>query len=1067
MAGSEKSVAIVLAAHGDRGGDGANKHLAAHARELTGLGSFAGVFWGVLNGEPSVESALDQADQCGASQIVVYPVFMSPGHFVKTVLADRVSAAGLRTPTGIMQPLGLDKRLALLMLEHALRASKAANLNPGEARLLVVGHGSKEGPESADATKRAARLLSPHSAYARVETAFIDEEPFLSDALERYDGTTVVAGFLSGEGLHGGEDLPQAIKDTGARALYTGPIGLHPRVPELIHSSIIQALEEQDDSDAPREITPNQAETIKASASQGAPADEVSPPASEKKPSEPAAAPPPKPDIGANEASVLETPPVDEDASSGKAKPEKPKAAARRARRRASPLRLVFKAVAVLAMMAVLGAVAIPFFVSEDVIRDQAISLVKQKTGRTLTIAGKTSFAIFPNIGVEMEDVSISNPPDMADGETLRMKALNLNLKLIPLFSKRVEIDRFVLDKPVFSLAVDRQGRKNWDFKKTASLLEGGDKTIRAAAGSLRQRMVMAQAGGVGGGAVQDISLGTVSITDGTLNYSDAVTGAKHRVEALNFTLVQPHLTEPLEAEGDLVWQGEKVEFDGWLEDIPALTRDKSSGARFNFSTRHARGSFEGAFSASPKPAAKGTLRSETPSIRNLSNWLGNPLPPGGGLGPLSIKSDMSLIDDILTFSKAQLSIDGMSGTGQVKVRLKGVRPFVTASLNLDKLDLNPYLQEAGEASRSVVPTAPIPQQPAQAPQPQPGGSLTDFIKKLEKEPASQPKPQVRAWSQEALDYSGLREVDADFKLTAKTILYGNIKTGASDVDANIRSGVLTADLKRLLLYGGTGTGKVTLNGARALPGLAATFNLNGISAQPLLKDAADFEWLSGKANMAVNVSGNGRSQTELMRSLRGQGNFNFANGAIEGINIPEMVRGLKQGRFDGWKRNAREKTDFSQLSATYTIQQGVAINRDLNMVGPLLRMTGEGTVDIGNERINYSALPRLVASLEGQGAQIEQGRGIAIPVKITGAWERPRVKVDLERLMNDPELAQNAINEVGKALENKEDLNNILKGLLGGGNSQGQGGAPQGQGGNPQGQAIKPEDVLKKLFRN
>jgi len=1068
MAGPENSVAIVLAAHGDRGGDGANKHLTAHAKEIAEKGDFAGVFFGVLNGNPLLENALDEADSCGASQIIVYPLFMSAGHFVKTVLADRVAAQGLRTPTGIMQPLGLDKRLALLMLEHSLRTSKAAGVNPADARLLIVGHGSKDGSESADATKRAARMLSQHSPYARVETAFIEEDPLVADALSRYDGTSVVAGFLSGDGLHAGEDIPEAIKEAGARALYTGPIGLHPRIPELILSSLNTALEEDDETESPTAIAPKKSHTLSNAVSAEkqvaeTPKPEKAEAVSAPEPSKveavpdpaPAAVIPDRPDLGGEDGTGIETPPVEVEEMPVETIPSPSKAATRRARRRTSPLRLALKAVAVLFMMAILGIVAIPFFVSEDVIREQAVSQFNQKTGRTLTIAGKTSFSIFPNVGVEMEDVSISNPPDMAQGEMLRMKALNLNLKLIPLLSKSVKIDRFVLDQPIFNLVVDAKGNKNWDFKKVASAY-----TVKRVVDGLRQKMAYAQAGGDGGGAVQDISLGTLTITDGSVNYSDEVSGAKHQVKAMNITVVQPQLDEPLNAEGDLVWQGEKIEFDGSLENIPALMRKNSSGALFNFTTRYTRGSFEGAFSLAPALAAKGTLKSETPSVRDLAGWLGDPLPPGGGLGPLAIKSDVSLIGEMLTFSKAQLSIDGMNGEGEVKVRLKGVRPFVTASLNLDKLDLNQYAEGQTASTRSVEPTGPIPEQPAQAPQPQSGNALTDFIKKLDNDPSSAPKPQVRAWSQEAVDYSGLRAVDADLKLSVKTILFRNIKTGVSDVDANIRSGVLTANLKRLLLYSGTGTGKVTLNGARAVPGLSATFNLNGISALPLLTDVADFKWVSGKSNLALSVAGSGRSQTEIMRSLQGNGNFAFGDGAIEGINIPELARGIKQGRFDGWKKNDREKTDFSQLTASFTIQNGVANNSDLTMIGPLLRLTGEGTVDIGNERIDYSALPRLVASIEGQGAQIEKGRGIAIPVKVVGSWDRPKVTVDLERLMNDPELAQNAINEVGKALENKEDLNNLLKGFLGG-NQKNPDGTPA-----PSGEQANPGDILKNLFK-
>lgn len=722
-------------------------------------------------------------------------------------------------------------------------------------------------------------------------------------------------------------------------------------------------------------------------------------------------------------------------------------------------MRFLMKAALTLVLMAALAIGAVAFLIPEEVVRDQVASLVKQQTGRDLTVRGDTSFAVFPNVGVQLEDVSMSNPPGMAEGEMLRMDSLNLNLKLLPLLTRRVEIDRFVLVRPVFNLLVDAQGRKNWELKQTAALESARETEVALHASTPKPSARLAQASG-GAAMVQDISLGTVKITEGTLNYSDERTGTKQRVESVNVTIVQPELSEPLDANGDLVWKGEEVSFDGRVTQVSALLQEEPTRASVNLSTRHVNGSFDGNISFAPSLSANGEVKAETKSLRALAGWLGNPLPPGGGLGPLSIAGNLGVAGETVTFTKAKLGIDGMTGDGQVSVRLKGVRPHITATLALNKLDLNPYLEGASTGASP----APAPAAPAEpAPAPKKGESLTDFIDKLNKDGQGAPKPQVRAWSQEAINFTGLRAADADVKLTANEIHYRKIRTGGSDVTATVKSGVLTANLTRLELYSGTGTGRVTLNGARATPGIAALFNLNSISALPLLRDAADFKWVSGRANMALSISGTGRSQSEIMHSLQGQGSFAFSKGAIEGINIPAMVRGLKQGKFDGWKQNQREKTDFSQLTASFVINQGVASNKDLNLVGPLIRMTGEGNVDLGRERIDYSALPRIVASLEGQGAEIDPTKGLAVPVRLTGPWDNPKVAPDLERLMRDPELAEDTAKKVGKVLKklkNKEDVNRLLEGFLGG-NQQGADGGQQGQN-----EKVKPKELLKKFLQ-
>lgn len=1012
---SESSVALVLAAHGDRGGPSQNQGLAAHVAALAGANRYASVSGGVLNGEPSLEAALAQADASGATQIIIYPMFMSAGYFVKTVLAERIPVAGLKTPTGILQPLGLDNRVPLLMLENALRGSKAAELDPASTRLLVVGHGSKHGPENADSTKRAARSLAPHSPFARIETAFLEEQPFIADALENYSGTSVVAGFFSGDGLHASNDIPEVIKQSGARALYTGPIGLHPRIPELIASSVHSALAEPESEASEKvSLTPTPAPAPAAPSAQ---------PVSQ-------AAQAPEPQL-----TVDETP------------------APRTKKRSRGPVRFLLKAAFTSVMMAVLALGAIAFLVPQDVVRDQVSSLVKEQTGRDLTVGGKTSFSLFPNIGVELEDVSISNPPGMKSGEMLHMGSLNLNLKLLPLLTRRVKVDRFVLVKPVFNLLVDAKGRKNWDIEKKAAGLAPSDQDpAKIQSATIPSKMKFAQAGGLGGGTVQEISLGTAKIIDGTLNYTDELTGAKQRVDKMNLTLVQSDLSEPLDAEGDLVWQGEKVSFDGRLENVSALLKNAPSKARIALKTRHIKGNFDGQVTLGKALAANGAVLGDTPSLRSLARWLGSDLPPGGGLGPVAITGNLGLAGQTVTFTKAKLGLDGMTGKGQVSLRLKGVRPHVTASLAFDKLDLNPYLLGASAtpspaairpAKKQLTPAAKTP-----APELKQGAneSLTDFIERLNKSESGKgaPTPKVRAWNQKAIDVTGLRAVDADVKLTTGVLYYKKIKTGRSELAATLKSGVLTANLTKMALYSGTGVGKVTVNGARAVPAISALFNLNSISALPLLKDATDFKWISGRANMSIDLFGTGRSQSELMRALKGKVRLVFSNGAIEGINIPAMVRKLKQGQFGGLNSTLREKTDFSSLTGSFIIQDGIAYNKDLNLIGPLIRLSGEGNADLGRERIDYAALPRIVGTLQGQGANDDR-KGIVIPVRITGPWAKPKIVPDLQRLLNDPELAKDAVNKLGKVfkkLKKKKDVNKLLQGVLGGGNQGAAGGA-------------------------
>ena len=763
-------------------------------------------------------------------------------------------------------------------------------------------------------------------------------------------------------------------------------------------------------------------------------------------------------------------------------------------------MRFLFRLIVLIVVVVMLGAAAVAFLVPTDYIRDQIVSLVEQQTGRMLAVKGETSFSLYPNIGVNMGDVTLSNPPGMEAGSTLQIAALNLNLKLLPLIGGQVEVDRFVLTRPVFNLQIDRAGRRNWDLERRADL----DAPARRTA--LHGRAIRAQAGG-GASMFQDLSLGDVRIEDGVLQFSDQRSGAQHRADAINLTLALASLSEPFDAVGDLVWRDQKVAIDAELATLQSLMQNQPTKMQLMVDAAPLKGTFKGQVVLGDSFRLTGQTSGESPSVRALARWLGTGVPAATGFGPASVEGTVDATPQAVAFSKMRLGLDGMTGEGDAQIRLDTARPYLKATLRLDKIDVNPYLGE-GRSAAAPAPrarqAAPVVAQPkGPAPSPKSDQSLSDFIQDLDQQDQgskSDRAPQVRGWSQTAFNFAGLRLLDADLNLTAGQLLYQRLKVGRSAVVASLRSGVLTSDLREMQLYNGRGSGRITLNAAQAVPGLNATFNVDRVEALPLLRDAMEFDWISGRARFTLNLAGRGRSQSEMVRSLNGNGSFEFTNGAIEGLNIPQMLRGLQGGQLQGWNRAERMKTDFSRMTGTYTMQNGIARNDDLDLIGPLLRMKGAGIVDFPRERIDYTIEPRVVASLQGQGGERDL-EGLEIPVKIEGSWDNPKFKPDVERLLQNPEKTIESVKKLRdkfKDLKESKDVGKLLNQFLGQGQgqtSQGgeaqpgqdqaqQGQAQQGQvqqeqsqqGQSQQGQAqpnqapqekrARPEDLLDQLFR-
>lgn len=237
MSSEPKPIAVVLASHGDRGGPHPNAALRSQAEAVSTLTGLR-VWTGVLKGEPTLENALAEAAASGAPRIAVYPLFMADGYFVQKV-RDRIAAAGFENTAHLLTPLGLDPALPGLIVESAVETAQRGGFEAASSRLLIVGHGSKLGPASASATRKVAARAALARRFASVATAFLEEEPFVDDALRASATPTVVAGFFFGDGMHGGDDVPEAIAETGARAIYTGAIGNSPAVAPLIAAVLL------------------------------------------------------------------------------------------------------------------------------------------------------------------------------------------------------------------------------------------------------------------------------------------------------------------------------------------------------------------------------------------------------------------------------------------------------------------------------------------------------------------------------------------------------------------------------------------------------------------------------------------------------------------------------------------------------------------------------------------------------------------------------------------------------------------------------------------------------------
>jgi AsmA protein len=285
------------------------------------------------------------------------------------------------------------------------------------------------------------------------------------------------------------------------------------------------------------------------------------------------------------------------------------------------------------------------------------------------------------------------------------------------------------------------------------------------------------------------------------------------------------------------------------------------------------------------------------------------------------------------------------------------------------------------------------------------------------------------SWSGQEIRLIGLNYVDADVQLSATELNVGSVRAAPVTVHAVLANGNLDVSLAPSRLYGGEVQATVSVNASNEPPVHALHIDLNGVRALPLLSDLGDFGSLDGRLQSKIDVRASGNSANAVISSLAGTADVRIQDGQILGINVAKMIRTLTARTLLGWEDNRTESTDLTELSARFQIQDGRAQTTNLRLFGPLVRVTGSGTIDLNTRTLQFKLDPKLVASLEGQGGAADP-LGFGVPVNVEGSWSDPRIYPDVAGILSDPDGAYAKLHALGQGLFGKSDPQS------GGGNS-------------------------------
>ncbi|WP_368210341.1 AsmA family protein [Aeromonas sp. R4-2] len=705
---------------------------------------------------------------------------------------------------------------------------------------------------------------------------------------------------------------------------------------------------------------------------------------------------------------------------------------------------LILLGIAVAALLAIVTLISL---IDPNQFKPQLAEQVRKSTGRELVMAGEIDWRFWPSLGLSLEKVALRNPAGFAEPDLVRFEQGEASVALLPLLSHRLEIGKVTLSDAHLFIQTKADGSSN---------LSG---LIKDATADASEPVVPATPAPTADSKPWQISLQGVALSQASALVQDDRSGTSLRLDRLDLDMGQLATDQWVPVTLAAKGSADKLAFDvkgqtqiklaqevmaselkdlslsGSLSDRSlrldsfSIKADRLALGEWSNLTLALKGAkvegLQASLAGSLEGALKGRLDKEM-KLAELSDMVLTAALEGDALPRPQMKLKLAgfaraeLDKQLITLSKLVMSADEalLSGDGTVQL---GAVPAITFDLKGEKLDLDKWLAKS------------VPTTTAQAKEDKLAVGASNTA-------ASDNKAAIgksESLSSVEPDLGALKGVDLDGRLQLGSLRLKGLDLGAVDLQVVLAKGLLTLKQFSATVAGGQVSTKGVLD-ARQQP---ATYKVHkqvaGVNIRPLLQTLAQSDLLEGKGDLDVQVQGRGLSALALRNGMRGKVTLKLSDGALHGINLPEMIREARAtltGKGAEQVKEAR-KTDFSALTASFQIADGIARSKDIQLFAPALRVKGEGQTALVPESLDFLFLTSIVESSKGQGGKdVDELKEITIPVRIGGHWQAPSYQLDVKALLSNNKLLEDKARKeaergLKKLLGDKAD-NEAVKGV-------------------------------------
>lgn len=326
--------------------------------------------------------------------------------------------------------------------------------------------------------------------------------------------------------------------------------------------------------------------------------------------------------------------------------------------------KILLSIVALLFLLFLAVIIILPFVVDLNDYKDKISSIVKEQTGREFVIKGDIELSLFPSIGAKIGAMELKNAKGFGKEPFAAIESIHVAVKLMPLLSKKVEVDTISLKGLNLNLIKNSRGKTNWeDLIPEEKEVKKGAKETKKTQGKEVSPLAA-------------FSVRGINISDSNLSWKDETAGKAYSVKNINLKTGQ-------------------------------FVPNKPVDINLKFSLLSTNPKYNNNISLSTKLSFDDTFKKyELNKIELISDMTGDGIPGDHLKVKLRLNVAADLASQILKVSDLNLNVHESTLKGTLSVS-NFSKPAIKYDFNLDKIDIDRYLppQEKKEAGKKAIAT--------------------------------------------------------------------------------------------------------------------------------------------------------------------------------------------------------------------------------------------------------------------------------------------------------------------------------------------------------------------------